>query len=810
MVKIEFIFDTKKKRNEVKEFYESLGLVSSVQKNLLRIKGTEQTSIVSAAQSKISLRAKNHREILETHKDLLRDLETVRLEDDVEIAHSYRDHHIPFRIKMMDPLGNDVCISPALSPKTLGIITSGGDAPGMNSAIWAIVKASTRNGARVLGVQNGYEGLIKNEIQEITEQEAFQHMQTGGTFLRSARSEEFTTKEGLKKAVSTIKKREIDALVIIGGDGTMKGAGSIAEACPEISVVFVPGSIDNDIPGTESIGAATALHRIIEAIDCIESTMASHKRGFVLEVMGRDCGWLALTGAFATDASYVFLPEYPQGEEWKEKLQKSVTEKSERHCTYVILSEGARHKSGEKVTAEEVCQAMSAVGIETRSVVLGHTQRGGSPCAADRLIAPSLGVAAAEVALSRPGAYAIYTGDTERVLDLFVCINRCIQFNEIIKKEPDGVAKVRGKEFVEMYESFESGSLNGKQKNCANGRASKSKKSKDSEVKEGKETDSVEVSKKEKESSGSMPNYAVAMIGLVGAGADTILSKMEYYASARMKKVVNLTKHTYFIKRNSKIKKSELETDLLHLKEIMNDKKIGTIVLIGGLDALAEGKRLSSVFENVYVIPCTVSNNVPGTTVSIGADTALDTITALCDNLKIELSRSVAYLVEVHGGACGYLSVATALAVGALDCYFPEETGVLSRLTRSLKALGLAFKKSSIPQLIIRGNGAMKGICNDTAARILEVDGTKTYIVRQCTLGHVQKGNKPTAVDRLRAARTALFIFSAPAGHKVLGVNRWTPMTTEIEAAVLEVNEEKRRLKRAAWLEMARTYRVLN
>lgn len=772
MVKIEFIFDTKKKRDEVKEFYESLGLASSVQKNLLRIKGTENTTIVSAAQSKISLRAKNHKEIVETHKGLLRDLETVELEDDVEIAHSYSAHHIPFRIKMTDPLGNDISISPALSPKTLGIITSGGDAPGMNSAIWAIVKAAVRNGAKVLGIENGYEGLLTNTIREIKEQEAYLHMQKGGTFLKSARSSEFTTADGLRKAVKTIKDQKIDSLVIIGGDGTMKGAGAIARECPDISVVFIPGSIDNDIPGTESIGAATALHRIIEAVDCIESTMASHARGFVLEVMGRDCGWLALTGAFATDAAYVFLPEYPQEENWKETFQAAVRNKKSQ-CSYVILSEGARYKDGSKVKGEDVCAAMIEMGIDCRTVVLGHTQRGGFPCATDRLIAPALGVAAAEVALSsRAGAYAVYTGEneTEKVLDLFVCIGKCIQATAMLK-ERENPLKIRGKEFVEMYESF---SIKGKTE------------------------------------PGNRNNYAVAMIGLLGAGAETVLSKMVEYGESSNRKIVNITRHKYFTKRTQKPKKSELEADLANLKEILQEENLTTLVLIGGLDALLEAKRLSSVFENIYVIPCTVSNNVPGTSVSIGADTALDTITALCDNLKIEISRPVAYLVEVHGGACGYLSVATALAVGAIDCYFPEEAGVLIRLTRSLKALNNAFRKSSVAQLIIRGNGAMKGICNDTAAKILEVDGTKAYIVRQCTLGHIQKGNRPTAVDRLRAARTALFVFSAPAGHKVLGMNGWTPTVTEIEAAILEVNEDKRRLKRAAWLEMARTYRVLN
>ncbi|KAH9385881.1 6-phosphofructokinase 1 [Nematocida major] len=774
MVKIEFIFDTKKKRNEVKDFYESLGLISTVQKNLLRIKGSENTAIVSAAQSKISLRAKNHREILETHKDLLRDLETVQLEEDVEISCAHKEHQIPFRIKLFDPLGNDVCISPALSPKTLGILTSGGDAPGMNSAIWAIVKAAGKNGAKTLGILNGFEGLINDQVQELNEQEAYKHMQEGGTFLHSARSKKFMTQEGLSSALHTIEKHRIDALIIIGGDGTMQGAGYLSKASPDLSVVFIPGSIDNDIPGTESIGAATALHRIIEAVDCIESTMISHRRGFVLEVMGRDCGWLALSGAFATDATYVFLPEYPQEKSWRRDFTAALQQCTDK-CVYVILSEGAKHADGRKVRAEEICEVMEEAGIESRSTVLGHAQRGGSPCASDRILAPSLGVAAVEVALSRRGAYAVYTGETERVLSLETCIERCREAADAIKL-PGGVVKVRRRDFVEMYETFQAKAKSPEK------RAEKNK------------------------------NFAVCIFGAVGAGASTVLSKMTEYGRIRGVTVTDFSRHAYFSRaKKGKTKRPEADPALLsELKEALAAQGISTLVLIGGLDALAESRRLFSVAASVYVIPCTVSNNVPGSSVSIGADTALDTITALCDNLKMGSSRNTAYIVEVHGGACGYLSVSSALAVGAIDCYFPEETGVLSRLTRSLRALCSVFKVPGPPQLIMRGNGAMKGVCNDTAAKVLELDGSGTYSVRQCTLGHVQKGNKPTAVDRVRAARTALFVFSAPPGRKVLGVNRWSPTVTEIDSAILEVNEDKRRVKRASWLEMARTYRVLN
>ncbi|KAI5179756.1 6-phosphofructokinase 1 [Nematocida sp. AWRm80] len=891
MVKIEFFLKTKKKREEVKQFYESLGLRSVVQKRHLKLQSTEQTRIVSVTQSRISLRAQNHREILENHKeDLLYDLETSPLEEDVETEHAHRSHHIPFRIKLKDPLSNTICISPALEAKTIGILTSGGDAPGMNSVIWATTKAAIKNGAKVLGVYNGYSGLLTNEIKEITEEQAYRHMHLGGTFLGSTRSKEFMTPEGLQTAISNIKQNGIDAMVIIGGDGTMKGAGKLAENCQEITTIFIPASIDNDIPGTESLGAATALHRIIESIDCIESTMQSHKRGFVLEVMGRDCGWLALCAAFSTEAAHVFIPEYPVTAEWKESLIRSVRKQKEQHCTYIILAEGAKHIDGRKLAAEEIIEVLKQINIDSRSVVLGHTQRGGSPCATDRLIAPTLGVTAAEVALSKPGAYAIYINTTEKVLDLFSCIDRCSKISNYVREGK--IAKVRGKEFIEMYKASicdfpvspamtpygtpimtaldivqsprptnkiinstntqkhipisilnttkpldtsinttntlntPSETTTSSSMDLTNNSTPENKQPKNSQsmeiqsmtsetnITEANITESIpdtKLSSKEYLTDGlttiQPANILIATIGSVGAGANMIINKILRHSSDYNKTVINMSNHPYFQKR-SKTKRAE--TDNTTLKEIFSTNSIDSIILIGGLDAISEAKRISVYCKNIYIIPCTISNNVPGTTVSIGSDTALDTITALCDNLKINSPNTTSHLVEVHGGACGYLSIATAVAIGAIDCYFPEEICIIKRLYRSIRYLNKYFNKHTFPQLIIKGNGAMKGVCNETIAKIIETDGAGTYTVKHSSLGHVQKGNKPTAIDRLRISKVALFSLShSPKGTEILGLNNYSPITTPLSEVIYLINEEKRRLKRAVWLEMARTYRVL-
>ncbi|KAI5186144.1 6-phosphofructokinase 1 [Nematocida homosporus] len=770
MVKIEFLFPTRVKRSEVRNFYVSLGLKVSMHKKYLRLRNTPETRIVSVTQSHIHLRAENHREILEAHKDhLLYDLETAELEDDVETDHAHRSHHIPFRIKLADPLSNTICIAPALQRKTIAVLTSGGDAPGMNATIWAITRAASKTGASVMGIQNGFAGLLANRMIPLSEELTFQHMHLGGTFLQSAREPKFTEPSGPIEGAKVLKARNIDALIVIGGDGSMRGASVLAKTDPELTVVFVPATIDNDIPGTESLGAASALHRIVEAIDCIEPTMASHRRAFVLEVMGRDCGWLALTAGFATEAAYVFLPEYPQPDGWEKTLATAVAKAG--HCAHVILAEGARYRSGKRITAGEVLKALEDLGLEARQVVLGHTQRGGAPCAADRVIAATLGVAAAEVALgSTPGAYALQINNgIERVVDLFTQVDKCQAAAHALGMIDGNIEKARGRGFVDIYKAMMS-------------------------------TGAI-----------LTPNpsaIAVSTVGALGAGAAHIIKSLIFHAQTQGKTVHNISTHPYFLRRQPR---RTQETDFVFLKEYIEANHPDTLILIGGLDAVAEAKKLEGLCPRIYVIPCTVSNNVPGTATTIGADTALDTITALCDNLKVGANRNVGYIVEVFGGACGYLSIAAALAVGAIDCYFPEETGVLKRLRRSVQLLDKHFETGSGAQLIIRSNGSMKGICSETLARVLEADGSTKYSVRSCQLGHVQKGNLPTAGDRLKAARLALFAAQTTTpGLLIIGLSGQTPSALPIAQAQLEINPAKRRLKKADWLEMARTYRVLN
>ncbi len=273
--------------------------------------------------------------------------------------------------------------------KKIAVLTSGGDAPGMNAAVRAVVRKAIYEGLEVAGVYNGYQGLIEGKIERLELGSVGDIIQRGGTMLRSARSAEFRTPEGQKKAMQQLKNNGIDGLVVIGGDGSFRGALELTKlGCP---CVCVPATIDNDINGTEfTIGFDTALNTVIDAIDKIRDTATSHERTFIIEVMGRDAGDLALWAGLAGGAETILIPE--------EKIEiptiidrlVSGTDRGKKH-SIIIVAEGV-------MTAAELAEIINKeAGIETRISVLGHIQRGGSPSARDRVIASQYGAKAVEV-----------------------------------------------------------------------------------------------------------------------------------------------------------------------------------------------------------------------------------------------------------------------------------------------------------------------------------------------------------------------------------------------------------------------------
>ena len=274
--------------------------------------------------------------------------------------------------------------------KCIGLLTSGGDAPGMNAAIRSVTRAAIFNGIRVKAIYRGYRGLITGEIKEFQTQNVSNIIQQGGTILKTARCLEFHTPEGRKLAYNTMKKEEIDALVVIGGDGTFTGARIFAQEF-NVPIVGLPGTIDNDLSGTDStIGYDTALNTIIEAVDKIRDTASSHERLFFIEVMGRDAGFLALNSALASGAEAAIIPERETQVDQLDELIKNGFRKS-KNSSIVIVAEsdvtGGANGLAERMHREHP-------EYDVRVTILGHIQRGGSPTAYDRILASRMGVAA--------------------------------------------------------------------------------------------------------------------------------------------------------------------------------------------------------------------------------------------------------------------------------------------------------------------------------------------------------------------------------------------------------------------------------
>ena len=285
--------------------------------------------------------------------------------------------------------------------KCIGILTSGGDAPGMNAAIRAVTRSAIYNGFAVKGIMRGYKGLVFNEIVSFKSQSVSNIIQLGGTILKTARSQEFTTTEGRKAAydnmVAAGKCRElgIDALVVIGGDGSLTGAGIFAEEY-NVPIVGLPGTIDNDLGGTDStIGYDTALNTIVEAVDKLRDTASSHERLFFVEVMGHTAGYLAMNSAIATGSEAAIIPEMETEVDQLAELINHGFRKS-KNSAIVIVAENPK-TGGATALAERVKKEFPQ--YDARVTILGHIQRGGSPTAVDRILASRMGEAAIEALL---------------------------------------------------------------------------------------------------------------------------------------------------------------------------------------------------------------------------------------------------------------------------------------------------------------------------------------------------------------------------------------------------------------------------
>ena len=320
--------------------------------------------------------------------------------------------------------------------KKIAVLTSGGDAPGMNAAIRAVVRACTYYRIECIGVYRGYEGLIEGDFVSLTAREVSNIINKGGTILKSARSQEFKTKEGRAKAYENLKSEGIGGLILIGGDGTFTGGLKFISEF-NFPVVGIPGTIDNDIYGTDrTIGYDTALNTVVEAIDKIRDTASSHNRLFFIEVMGRDAGFIALNTGIGAGAEEILIPEKDLG---LDRLEESLNQSREKGKTssIVVVSEG--DKIGKNVFELADYMQEKYPFYDIRVSVLGHMQRGGSPSCYDRVLASRLGVSAVEAILDR--ATGVMVGVTNNKVST-VGLNKAIKMNNDIDKELLKVAEI--------------------------------------------------------------------------------------------------------------------------------------------------------------------------------------------------------------------------------------------------------------------------------------------------------------------------------------------------------------------------------
>ncbi len=665
-------------------------------------------------------------------------------------------------------------------PKRLGVLTSGGDAQGMNAAIRATVRAALDQGAEVFGIYEGYQGMIDGGkyIRQVEWAATGGILQRGGTILGTARSAEFRTREGRLKAVRNLLQHGIDRLVVIGGDGSLTGANllrqewkelcqelvaageieqALADAHPYLTIAGLVGSIDNDMFGTDmTIGADSALHRITDAIDAITSTAASHQRAFVVEVMGRNCGYLALMSALASGADWVLIPENPPDlDDWETKMCDILREgrKNGRRDSIVVVAEGAQDRRGNPITCDQVKQVLETkLDEDVRVTVLGHVQRGGAPSAYDRVLSTLVGAAAANIALGAgENDESVLVGihhNKITVLPLMECVDKTHELNAAMRGLDFLKAmELRGKNFQESFRTLRT-----------------LIRSMPHPPVPGKERIRFAVLN----AGGPAPGMNAAVRLAVDKGHIPV----GVYRGMRGLITDNLQEMEWMsVSGWAPTGGSELGTsrkvpsggDLYAIAKTLEKHGIDAILMVGGWAGYQSMLRLYQERANfpafnipLICVPASINNNLPGSELSIGADTALNSIVEVVDKIKQSaVASNRCCIVEVMGRYCGYLALMSSIATGAERVYLHEEGVTLKDLQRDIDMLKEGFEHGKRLGLMIRNENANQLYTTPFLSALFEEEGGSLFDVRISVLGHLQQGGDPTPYDRILATRLA-------------------------------------------------------
>ncbi len=668
--------------------------------------------------------------------------------------------------------------------KRIGVLTSGGDAPGMNAALRSVVRTALEKGAETYAIYEGYQGMVKggDKIRPISWSDVGGILQLGGTIIGSARCQEFREREGRLRAARNLVKSGIEALVVIGGDGSLTGAhilqqewtGLLEElaAAGEISaeeagqyrlltIAGLVGSIDNDMHGTDmTIGADTALHRIVEAIDAISSTAASHQRTFVVEVMGRRCGYLALMSALASGADWVLIPESPpEVEAWQSKMCEVLFKGREagRRDSIVIVAEGAQDRNGNPITSQDVKQVLEErLGEDTRITVLGHVQRGGSPTAYDRVMSTLVGADAVEAVLEageqeEPIVIGIQGNNITRT-PLSECLRVTWSVAAAIKEQDyERAMTLRGGSFKLSFDML---------------RTLVRTFPRDPEP--GRRRMRLAVM----HGGGPSPGMNTALRAAVRLGTDKghimlgVHNGFRGLVEGDVEELDWMSVAGLAPRGGAEIGTNRYMPegrDFYAVARTLDEHKIEGLLIVGGwtgylsaLDLFKQRHNYPAFDIPIVCLPASINNNLPATDFSVGSDTALHSIVWAVDKIKQSAVASQrVFIVEVMGHYCGYLTLTGAIATGAERAYLHEEGVSLKDMAKDVQELSEGFIDGKRLGLIIRNELANEVYDTAFMAALFEEEGGDLFDVRQAILGHMQQGGDPTPFDRILGTRFA-------------------------------------------------------
>lgn len=680
--------------------------------------------------------------------------------------------------------------------RRIGVMTSGGDAPGMNGAVRAIVRMSIAKGCEAYGVYEGYEGLVQGGdlIKQMYWEDVRGWLSEGGTLIGTARCKAFMERPGRLRAAKNMVMKGIDALIICGGDGSLTGADIFRDEWPglikelveskkltkeqaepfkHLNIVGVVGSIDNDMSSTDAtIGCYSSLGRICEAVDCIDATAFSHQRAFVIEVMGRHCGWLALMAGVSTGADFTFIPEKPPSENWESDMCTIIAKhrKLGKRKTIVIVAEGAQDYALNKISPSKVKDLLSnRLGLDTRITTLGHVQRGGTACAYDRTLSTLQGVEAVEAVLeATPDTptpmIAIIENEIVRA-PLMEAVKATHEVARAIEaKDFERAMSLRDAEFAEYYNAYMTTTATDQPQ---------LKLSKEKHMR-------IAIIHVGAPAGGMNPATRAAVAYCLSRGHTPIAIHNGFSGLCRhhndkplgsVREVSWLDVEGWMSKGGSEIGTNRIlpSLDLPKTAECFKLYKFDAVFFIGGFEAFTSVSELRIARKQypafripMVILPATISNNVPGTEYSVGSDTCLNALVGYCDAIKqsASASRRRVFVVETQGGRSGYIATMGGLSIGATAVYTPEEGINIKMLARDIEHLREGFAKdrgqSRAGKLILRNEHASETYTTEVIANMIREESKGRFEARFAIPGHVQQGGTPSPMDRVRAVRLAV------------------------------------------------------